>query len=291
MDVYTLLAAFGGGVFGAAIGALPVFILTGVFAIVGGLIILAGVAGDYSIPYIAFGAWLGPHVTFAGGVAAAAFAANKSKVMANGADITVPLYSTGYYGALLVGGIFGMLGSVIVYFLGAYSIPTDHPGCVVFILAIITRLTLGSSGFCGVCPVEDADKRPWFTGGTGMINHIILGFGIGAVVCGVGQTLLNAGINKELLGIYPVVCFGISATSLIFAQMGGAIPASHHITLPSALAFVLSGSVVVGILVAIINVLFGDFIAKTFNSYCDTHIDPPATVICITVLIINLVFA
>ena len=289
MDIFALVAAFGGGIFGAALGALPVFILTGVLAIGGGLLGMAGVA-EYSIGHIAFGAFLGPHITFAGGVAAAAFAANKRQVMSNGADITTPLYSTGYYGALIVGGIFGVLGAILVYVYGTVlKIPTDLPGLTVFTLAIITRLTLGSSGFYGVCPIDA--KRPWFTGGTGMVNHIVLGIGIGSVVCGVAQSMLDAGLAKEALGMYPIVCFGISAVSLIFAQTGFAVPASHHITLPCAIAFVLTGNLVIGIAVAIINTLFGDFIGKTFNSYCDTHIDPPATTICISVLIINLLFA
>ena len=32
MSIFALLAAFGGGVFAAAIGALPAFIMTGVFS-------------------------------------------------------------------------------------------------------------------------------------------------------------------------------------------------------------------------------------------------------------------
>ena len=288
MDMFYILAAFGGGVFGAAIGALPVFIMTGVLAIGGGLIGLAGIA-EPSIGHIAFGAFLGPHITFAGGVAAAAYAANKKHVMSNGADITVPLYSTGHYGALIVGGIFGVLGAVLVYIYGTVlKIPTDLPGLTVFTLAILTRFTLGSSGFYGVCPVDA--KRPWFTGGAGMINHIVLGFGIGAVVCGVAQSMLGAGVAKSAMGMYPVVCFGISAVSLVFAQTGFAVPATHHVTLPCAIAFLATGNIFIGIAVAVINTLFGDLIGKTFNSFCDTHIDPPATTICISVLIINLLF-
>lgn len=288
MDIFALAAAFGGGIFGAAIGALPVFILTGVLAIAGGLLGMANIA-EFSIVNIAFGSFLGPHVTFAGGVAASAYAANKKRLLKSGADIVTPLYSTGHYSVLFVGGIFGVLGFLCVYLFGAIlQIPTDLPGAAVFVLALITRVTLGTSTFIGTCSGEE--KRPWFTSGKGFINHVLLGFGIGIMVCGVGQSMLQSGIQSSAIAFYPIVCFGISATSLIFAQTGFSVPATHHVTLPSALAFVLSGSVVAGVAVAIINILFGDFIAKSLNSYCDTHIDPPATTICLSVLLINIIF-
>ena len=69
-----------------------------------------------------------------------------------------------------------------------------------------------------------------------------------------------------------------------------AVPTTHHITLPAAHAFVLSGNPIIGILVAIICSLFGDFVVKTFNSHCDTHIDPPACTIFIMTFIILAIF-
>ena len=85
-----LLAAFAGGAFGAAIGALPAFIFTGFLVMLGeGVRILSG---DYSglmgldpatlesaaiTSQIGFGPVFGPHISFAGGVAASAYAAKK----------------------------------------------------------------------------------------------------------------------------------------------------------------------------------------------------------------------
>ncbi len=89
MDIFALIAAFGGGVLGACLGALPVFILIGVVATVGGVVTLAGGA-DLSITYIAFGSLLGPHITFAGGVAAAGYAGSRKK-LSSGTDIVSSL--------------------------------------------------------------------------------------------------------------------------------------------------------------------------------------------------------
>lgn len=288
MDIYGLIAAFGGGVFGAAVGALPAFILTGVVAIVGGLITMSG-ATDYAINNIAFGSFLGPHIAFAGGVAAAAFAANKKKLIPSGTDILSSLNGTSDFSVLCVGGLFGVLGFIIKYFYGdILHLNTDLPGITVFTLAIITRFVLGSSGLTG--KYEGKEPRVWFSLGNGLIYNIILGGSIGILVSGIGISMLNAGAPKEIMATYPVVCFGISATHLIFTQAGFASPTTHHITLPAASAAILSGNLFVGIAVAIICTLFGDFVANTFNSHCDTHIDPPATTIFISMFIINAIF-
>ena len=76
MSILGLIAAFGGGVFAAAIGALPAFIMTGVFAVVGAVAGMCGAAdaSNILVNYFAFGSFFGPHIAFAGGVAAAAYA-------------------------------------------------------------------------------------------------------------------------------------------------------------------------------------------------------------------------
>ena len=69
MNLFALVASFGGGIIGAYMGALPAFILTGVIAIAGSVAAMAGGA-DMTVGFIAFGSYLGPHIAFAGGVAA-----------------------------------------------------------------------------------------------------------------------------------------------------------------------------------------------------------------------------
>ena len=79
MDILALIAAFGGGIIGAYMGALPAFIMTGIYALVGGVLTAAGVGGDVAVNYLAFGSFVGPHIAFAGGVAAAGYAGRKGK--------------------------------------------------------------------------------------------------------------------------------------------------------------------------------------------------------------------
>ena len=88
LDILTLAAAFGGGAFSAAIGALPSFILSGIVAAAGAVASMAGGA-DYTAAYVAFGSFLGPHIAFAGGAAAAAFAKRRGK-LESGMDIVTP---------------------------------------------------------------------------------------------------------------------------------------------------------------------------------------------------------
>jgi hypothetical protein len=78
-----LLAAFAGGAFGAAIGALPAFSLAGLLVILGELYTLTGrTLGVEPLPVditgsIGFGVVLGPHVAFGGGAAALAYATKR----------------------------------------------------------------------------------------------------------------------------------------------------------------------------------------------------------------------
>ncbi|NLY46317.1 MAG: hypothetical protein GX053_10095 [Tissierella sp.] len=288
MMISNLIAAFGGGVLGACIGALPVFILTGIVAIAGGVVTLAGGA-DLSVGSIAFGSILGPHIAFAGGVAAAAYSANKKKDLDAGTNILASLNGFEDSATLLVGGIFGVFGFLLSYLYGdILKIPTDIPAISVFTLAIITRLILGTSGLRGR---DDEDcERAYFKKGKSLGYSIVFGGGIGIAISYVGYSLLASGVSSELLGIYPVICFGISATALIFTQTGFATPATHHITLPAAAATIMSGNPIVGVIFAIIGTLLGDLAANVLNTNCDSHIDPPATSIMIVMLVINLLF-
>ncbi len=123
MSILGLIAAFGGGVFAAAIGAVPAFIMTGVFSIVGAVAGMCG-AGDASnilVNYFAFGPFFGPHIAFAGGVAAAAYAKKKG-VSENDADIVSALAGLNEPDVLLVGGIFGTISGLIGDIAGASAV-------------------------------------------------------------------------------------------------------------------------------------------------------------------------
>ncbi|MCY4186901.1 MAG: hypothetical protein OXD30_00270, partial [Bryobacterales bacterium] len=68
-----LLAAFGGGLCGAAIGTLPSFVFTGLLVLAGSAVAAAG-GGTDILAHVAFGLAFGPLVAFGGGAAATAYA-------------------------------------------------------------------------------------------------------------------------------------------------------------------------------------------------------------------------
>lgn len=307
MDIFSILAAFGGGAFGAAVGALPAFIMTGIVALIGTAIGL-GSGVDMITGNVAFGAFFGPHVAFAGGVAAAAYAARKNNMLAggnlgggdvavaspqgitNGADILYSLNGTGDWTVLGIGGIFGILGLLINHlYANILAFPTDTVAMTVATSGLIVRFLIGRTGLLG--KYEGREPRVYVAKGNELIYHIVLGLMVGLVVCYTGEILKNAGVSMEILqGSYPGFVFAISATSLIFAQMGFTSPTTHHISITAAYAFVWSGNPLIGVIVAIIASILGDLFVKTVNSHADSHIDPPACTIFILSFIIFIAF-
>jgi hypothetical protein len=285
MDIYALIAAFGGGAFGALLGGIPVFILTGVLAIIGGVLGLAGIA-EPTIGNITFGSFLGPHIAFSAACASAAFAANKRKTLENASNVLKPLYGINDYTVILVGGVFGVVGFLFHYLYGTVlGLKTDLPALTVFTVLMIARLLFGKTGPIG--KYKGTGKRMWLSDSKTLINHIVLGAVIGIVVGGVGISMMNSGVSAKAMSTYAIVCFGISAVSLIFLQTGFSIPVTHHITLPVAVAVVLTGNLFIAITIGIISAVLWVIACNTINSHCDTYIDPPATTIFIMMFIVN----
>lgn len=275
MSYTIILAAFGGGVLGALIGALPAFIFTGLVGLIG-VGIIAGGGSDVVLGSVVFGTLLGPHIAFAGGVAAAAYEANKKKTLANGLDIlTSPSTINNDAVSLLIGGAFGIIGYLLNYLFGYLEIPTDTVAMTVFISGIISRFAFGSSGLIGNMQNADGTKRAFLPDMNNLLFVVIYSFGVGAVISYlVDLTQIN------------VLGFVISAALLMFVQFGFNIPATHHITLTAGYATVATGSVLMGALFAVIAGVIGEIVARTFNSNCDTHIDPPAATIFVCSLFI-----
>lgn len=118
-SVELLVAAFAGGAFGAAIGALPSFTLAGLMVVVGELYAIlqrttdVGLAAVDITGSIAFGVVLGPHVAFGGGAAAVAYAAKRGYLDFDSEyhpakEVTRGLGSKP--DVLAVGGLFGIVG-------------------------------------------------------------------------------------------------------------------------------------------------------------------------------------
>ena len=292
VDPTFYIASFAGGAFGAAIGALPAFIFTGFMVIAGQATASLGLdgAGEGAsltasgfTGYLGFGPVFGPHISFAAGAAAAAYAAKKGYID-DGKNILWAA-GTNNLDVLLVGGIFGILGLVGTGLFRTVGIPTDNIALMVFVSALIHRAAFGYSvigevtgdGLFDLGPWErDEDEAPgiWLPWQYQWSGVTFLGI-IGGIL---GAAAFQA-TGSALIG------FGISAASLVFLQCGvDNIPVTHHITLPGAVGAL--GAQAAGYspsLVLIFGALFGAFGAlsgevcnRVFYMHGETHVDPPA---------------
>ena len=298
-NIFGLIAAFGGGVFAASIGALPAFIMTGVFSVVGAVAGMCGAAdaSNILVNYMAFGSFFGPHISFAAGVAASAYAKKKG-ISENGADIATALAGYNAPDVLLVGGVFGVIGFLFKelvianLFAGTISprLVTDAPGITVFCSAVLVRLVFGGKLKTGSNVVSK---------GSAFTNTIVIGIGFSAVVAGIYLAAISAGVPAEAFGgLYHVLIFGLAAIGLIFAEMGQPYFGCHHIMIIAAEATVQSYNVMGNIWAAlIIGIIFGtisgiicDAETNLINSGTDSHIDGPACAIFIMTFVVNACF-
>lgn len=289
MNGFDLVIAFGGGIFGAAIGALAAFEFVGLLVIAMTVAqIISGNPSDFiNFPFGLFG----PHTGgFAAGVAATAWAAKKGK-LGSGRDITAGLSGLGAYDVLLVGGIFGTLGYVIAWFLNQVpALPsggawTDTVALTVVISGVITRFAFGKTGLlgkpeAGIRRCYPPQDKCWMPYHSRIPQLTVLGLGIG---------LMGGYLGIKFGGDGALLVFGISAFSLIFLHFNTQVPVSHHIALPAALVAIASHSLIWAGLVGIICALVGELVSRLFLIHADTHIDPPALTIALMTSIINVI--
>jgi hypothetical protein len=288
MEISTvaLLASFGGGVFAAGIGTLQAFIFTG-FAVIAGVAMAGAGGGDGMLTHVAFGPFLGPHISFGGGVAATAYAARRG-LMPNGRDIGVALMGLNRPDVLMVGGLFGMVGYLCERGLAGLGwVPwTDTIAVTVVLSAMIARLIFGRTGLfgrvaAGGARFQTSEQARWLAWQEkpGQIIAIGLGAGLSSAYAAIS---LGAGGGGAVMG------FGIAAAALIFLHSGGTVPVTHHIALPAALAALSTGSIVVGAAFGILGGFLAELFSRLFLIHGDTHIDPPAAAIGATVLVLRL---
>jgi hypothetical protein len=267
---------------------------------------------------MAFGPVFGPHISFAGGAAAAAFAARRGD-LENGRDIAAPLAGVNDPITLIVGGLFGAGAYVVVSILNwifthgepglFYVTYTDTIALTVVISAIVARLAFGRTGLFGTMDEESRTRGRFVPGGgkvwvdyqQGLLQATILGLGAGLLSAWI-VTAFNAA-NPDIIGAGAVLGFGISAVSLILLQVGFSCPVTHHMSLPAGVAAVavlvgLGGgplaAMIVGAIAGIAGALLGEFFSRLFLIHGDTHIDPPAAAIATMatiIVIIGLLFA
>ena len=274
MDWTTLLVAFGGGVFGAAFGGLNSFILVGLSATFGTGIFMA--TGDPNFNnLVTWGPFLAPNVAFCGGMAAAAFA-NKQHLLPSGKDTSTALLGINSPQALVIGGIFGVIGYGLKILFDLMPEVNQLPWTNTMAMAIninsfLIRFIFGRTGLFGQVPLSgnrwaknDSDEwDPWHFG---PIQLILLSLAIG----------LPAAYISKLFPASVSLIFGLVSFSLIFYHFGAKIPVTHHIALSAEFVAALSGNIWWGLAAALLAAFLGELFASLFLNYGDTHIDPPA---------------
>ena len=329
-----LIASFAGGAFGASLGALPAFIFTGFMVIAGEAanVLAAELAGVGVIDSpdaltvgitgsVGFGPVFGPHVAFAGGVAAAAYAAKKG-YMDTGFDYHESKNIAHALGTkpdvLAVGGVFGIAGMLVRQTSAGLGAPWDPIAMGVVLSALLHRVVFGysiigsvrSGGIMDLSPFEREEMRQTPEGGEAIADG-------GAVKqrfvvepwlphqykwSGVAMIGLAVGILGAYIGLVTgsyFLGFGISAATLVFLNCGvDQIPVTHHITLPASTAAlvwvgpsnpeVTVGALLVGTVFGILGALLGEVYERIFYAHGDTHWDPPATSIVTTTFVIAL---
>jgi hypothetical protein len=174
---------------------------------------------------------------------------------------------------------------------------TDTVAFTVMLSGIIVRLVFGKTGLTGKTPA--GEKREWIATGSRLGFVLTYGAGIGILIGGVAATLGTLGLvdgvaeAAYLFSMTPVIGFAIAAFSLILIMCGVYFEGWHHIVLPSGTTAVLVftatlnpfAAIIGGAITGMFTAFVGEWAAKTLNSHCDTHIDPPAVTIFITQLI------
>ncbi|EMA68785.1 hypothetical protein C461_04122 [Halorubrum aidingense JCM 13560] len=310
LDPTIWLGAAAGGAFGAALGALPAFIFTGFLVIAG---VWGGEAAQGVGVDVGFGPVFGPHISFAGGAAAAAYAAKNGDMESgfdyhNAKDIGFALGSRP--DILAVGAAFGVFGIVLEQTLRNLAIPTDPIAFTVVASALVHRLVFGYSvigvvsskanGYFDMGPFERGEMRddgevpgdgekngtdrlavePWLPNMYQWSHVVAIG--------------LFAGLAAAYAAIQtgsPFLGFGISAATLLFLNLGvDRIPVTHHMTLPAATAYLATAGTgyapIVALLIAglfgVLGAVVGEAFQRVFYAHGDTHVDPPAASIAIT---------
>jgi len=292
-NIGMMLAAFGSGILGAAIGGLPAFIFCGFLVAIGEAVAIAGgpAGGVVGITGgIGFGVLFGPHVMFGGAAAAAAYAGHVKGSLSSGADILTPLIDIAkenqIWDILLIGGIFGVYGHLLRQLFGTvWGLPTDPIALAVIISAFTHRIIFCPTGIFGSYdskisdsfwkPTKDIAWLPWQMHAPELI---MLGLGVGLVS---GYITLITGS--------AFIMFGVTGASLILLETKGTGPVTHHIAFPASAAAAAIGGIP-GIIAAgiygLLGAFLGEFFARLFYNWGDSHIDPPACAIAALIFII-----
>ncbi|WP_054952592.1 hypothetical protein [Flaviflexus massiliensis] len=271
-DLLWLVASFGGGAFGAAIGGQTAFIFTGLAYLVGLGGYLGGMDVSFFMGSVVFGPVFGPHIAFLGGAAAAAYAAKKGVMAggANGRDIVTPLAGIGRSDVLAVGGVFGMIGYLLNNLLAevpALSVSdpalhygsevigwTDTVALTIVIVSIAIRFIWGSTGLFSTKDhglLEVGEGKHWvehqegwgITAMHGFVSGLMSAF---ATIMIVVYFFQATGGDTAIVGYAQLIGWAISAVTLIFLSLGMKTPVTHHMTILASIAALKFAPILVG---------------------------------------------
>lgn len=274
IDPMLLVFSFAGGILGAALGGVNIFIMCGLAIVVGTGINMA-TGNQTFLNLVAWGPLLGPYASFAGGVAAAAYAAKRGK-LDNGRNIGVALMGLDSPDVLFVGGLFGALGCILKILLDMVpnigNLPwTNTIALSVWINSSFVRLIFGKTGIFGHVKKESKRWQPleseaWLPWQSQPMQLILLAI---AVALPISFIVIQ---QPVLLGLG----FGLATVSLIFPQTGAKAPVFFHIALASETAAVIGNNIWWGLSFGILAAFLAEIYSCIFLAHGDSHIDPPA---------------
>jgi len=275
-----LIVAFCGGIFGASVGGLNAFILCGLASVIGTVTEITTGTALFN-HWITWGPFLGPHVAFASGVAAAAYAANR-KVLCSGRNVLLALFGFNKPDILIVGGLFGILGHLIKLVLDQIpvneGIPwTNSMALSIVLSGLIARFVFGKTGIMGNKPESQnrwhrSREEAWQPWPSHPLQVLLIGLAFG----------LPASLIVKAIPTSAGILFGLSALTLIFFQFGNKIPVTLHVILSAVMVTRLSNSILWGLFFGLLAAILSEIFACLFLLHGDTHIDPPALSLVVT---------
>ena len=174
---------------------------------------------------------------------------------------------------LLVGGLFGVVGFLLVTALTVMESPMDASATTVAATGILARLLFGKSGLTG--KFSAGEKRYDLSA-----NHIVFtAIWIAALAVVTFQVVSMTQVD--------VLMFGFSGLSLIVLYFGLPIPVTHHITLVTGTATLMFGNMAIAIAFGLLAGFLGNFFQRSFNTNVDSHVDNAALTIVVCTLLMT----
>ncbi len=306
----TILVCFGGGIMGAAFGALFSFVICGLVVLSGCIFILGG-GSDFVLIQVGLGPVFGPHIGFGAGLVAATYSAGVKKNHPGGSakDILSPLMDTSW-DVLLVGGVSAICSHSLLQVFASTPVINmfDCIALTVVVIPLMARFL-----FQKEMPWGNADSikkhglmgtdnyaiswAPW-NAPPARIAVLGLGAGIfsGAIAMGTKTILdpLAAAGTVSATGAFVVpliMAWAVAAIMLIGINLGAGsvqkFPIWHCQAILAALAFLLFDSLAIAAIAGVTAAFLQEFMARLFYNHGSDHIDPPAAAIAVGTLVLN----